>query len=239
MSYLYNMPVSATIPNAKTGKKERQTVGAVPVTLFTLEDLGIEGEYKKVTKAATTEATATEEVESVEGVEGENEGAENVEKESAEGAIQLVYTDKALNHVFKALVSHTLATARNKLIKGSINVKEGYAIATTVAELIAPPITRTNTYAVTSKAFATGFSAFMDTTGKSAGVCIILSNYATMQGRSSLKNAIQEHKSAMSKYLSLYAETLTIEALEDFRAQFEAVTAAIKFTVTVSAEDFA
>lgn len=138
-----------------------------------------------------------------------------------------VYEDEYLDWLFSAAVAAAKAQARNMLVSGTAELKEGKKIAETLDELIAEGERRGNAEALKlAKEIQTSFSAFVQTLGKTAATQAVL--VGLFRNREALSLQDDVNKGKFKAYLEQYAETLEEKDLERYGKYLTKVEEACK-----------
>ena len=182
LSYVLEMAVSKKV--AKLGKVdefEYEEVGKIKLPLPLLSDFGIVAELKK----------------------DEKDPAKDYIGEDGLPC----YTDERLDWLFGAAVAQAKAQARNKLISGTAELKDGKKIAETMEELIAEGERVGNAEALKLRhEIRKSFAAFVGTLGKSAQTQAVLVGLFSNKEALALQDDINKGK--FKAYLGQYADTL-------------------------------
>jgi hypothetical protein len=118
-----------------------------------------------------------------------------------------LYKDDKLSWLYDAVVAQCKAQARNMLVSGTIDLKDGKSIAETFEALMAEGDRRGNAEALKlAREVQQSFSAFVQTLGKSAQTQAVL--VGLFRNRQALSLQTDENKTKMQGYLQKYAETL-------------------------------
>lgn len=126
-----------------------------------------------------------------------------------------VYEDDNLDWLFGAAVAMCKAQARNKLISGTADLKDGQKIAENFAELTAEGERKGNAEALKlAKEVQTSFAAYVQGLGKSAAAQGVL--IGLFRNKQALALQADDTKTKFKKYLSDYAETLEQKDLERY-----------------------
>lgn len=117
-----------------------------------------------------------------------------------------VYADEKAQYLFDALFASVKANARNKLVSGSVALKDGLKIAETVEELLA--VGERNGMALQNlRDLLAKFKAWLPATGKNSATQQAL--YDLVSNRKALALASDIVKGKVSNYLADFAESLT------------------------------
>lgn len=173
-------------------KNEYQKVGEVVVPIPTLEAFGITAE----TRARTED-------------DGEDDGLP-------------LYKEQNIDWLFGAVVASCKMQARNKLVSGTAELKEGLKIAATFEELTAEGERRGNAEALKlAKEVVTSFTSYVQGLGKTAQTqAMLIGLFRNRQGLSLQPDTAKEK---FKGYLSSYAETLSEEDLGRYQKILTAV----------------
>lgn len=160
------------------GGNEYQKVGDIIIPVPTLEAFGLTPEHR-----ARTED------------DGEDDGLP-------------LYKNDEMQWLQDAVVAQCKAQARNKLVSGTADLKDGQKIAENFAELTAEGERRGNAEALKlAKEIVQSFGAFVQTLGKTAQTQAVL--HGLFRNKQALALQTDENKAKMKGYLAQYAETLT------------------------------
>lgn len=141
-------------------------------------------------------------------------GIEAKVKETGEDGLP-VYEDDKLDWLFGAAVAACKAQARNKLVSGTADLKEGQKIAENFEELTAEGERKGNAEALKlQKEIVQSFGSFVQTLGKSAATQAVL--LGLFRNKQALALQTDENKGKMKGYLSQYAETLSEQDLQRY-----------------------
>ena len=141
-------------------------------------------------------------------------GIEAKIKEMGEDGLP-VYEDENMDWLFGAVVASAKAQARNKLISGTAELKDGQKIAENFAELVAEGERRGNAEALKlAKEVQTSFAAYVQTLGKSAQAVAVLVGLFRNKAALALQN--DETKTKFKGYLSSFASSLEDKDLERY-----------------------
>lgn len=127
---------------------------------------------------------------------------------SAEGTGFPVYADDKVQYLFDAALSSVKAAARNKLVSGTVTLKEGNKIAETVEELLATA-ERSGEALKNRREFLDAFKKFLATTGKSLAVQEAISRLVAAPANIPLQP--DSVKDKLPGYLANFATTLNAE----------------------------
>lgn len=126
-----------------------------------------------------------------------------------------VYEDEKLDWLFYAAVASAKMQARNKLISGTAELKEGQKIASNFDELTAEGERKGNAEALKlAKEVITSFSAYVQGLGKTAQTMAMLVGLFRNKQALSLQPDVAKEK--MKGYISAYAQTLEPADLERY-----------------------
>jgi hypothetical protein len=118
-----------------------------------------------------------------------------------------VYEDEKMDWLFGSVVAACKAQARNKLVSGTADLKEGLKIAETFEELTAEGERKGNAEALKlAKEIQKSFAAFVQGLGKSTQTQAVL--VGLFRNKQALSLQTDETKNKMKGYLAQYAETL-------------------------------
>lgn len=123
-----------------------------------------------------------------------------------------VYSDDKLQFLFDSVFAAAKADARNKLVSGTVNLKDGASIATTLEELVAVA-ERDGSALIANRNMLTAFKAYLATTGKATATQAAILSLAN---KTSLKLQPAEKKEKFQAYLVNFASTLTAEQAGEF-----------------------
>lgn len=118
------------------------------------------------------------------------------------------YADEKVQYVFDAVLAAVKASARNKLVTGTAELKEGNKIADTVEELLATG-QRGGEALETRRAFLTAFKAWLPSLGKSAGFNTGI--YDLVSSTKNLPYMSDARKKAVLGYVTSFASTLATD----------------------------
>lgn len=126
-----------------------------------------------------------------------------------------VYDNDKANFVQAAVFAYVKASARNKLVSGTADVKPGLKIAETWEELTAEGV-RTGGAAALAliRELREKFSDYVKGIGKSEAAQKVLITF--FSNKAALELATADNKGKMKGYIEAFAETLTEEELEKF-----------------------
>lgn len=126
-----------------------------------------------------------------------------------------VYEDENMDWLFGAVVASCKAQARNKLVSGTAELKDGQKIAEDFKELTAEGERRGNAEALKlAKEVQTAFGAYVQTLGKSAQAQAVLIGLFRNKQALALQN--DETKGKFKDYLGKFAESLEQVDLERY-----------------------
>lgn len=171
-----------TVPVSKKiavvgGGNEYSEVGKIALPIPTLEAFGITAEVR-----ARTED------------DGEDDGLP-------------LYKDDKMDWLFGAVVAQTKMQARNKLVAGTAELKDGNKIATNFEELTAESERRGNAEALKlAKEMRTAFASYVGTLGKTAATQAVL--IGLFGNKQALSLQADDKKEKFKTYLTGFAETL-------------------------------
>lgn len=117
------------------------------------------------------------------------------------------YDDKA-QYAFDAVFAAVKANARNKLVSGTVQLKDGLKIAETVEELMAAG-ERSGAALQNLRDFMNSFKAWLPSTGKDSKTQAAL--FDLVSSRKSLAIASDTIKGKVSGYLAQFAESMSAE----------------------------
>ena len=120
------------------------------------------------------------------------------------------YADEKVQFVFDSILSAVKASARNKLVSGSVELKDGNKIAETVEELIATPERSGEALALRREFFA-DFKAFLPSLGKSQAYCAGI--YDIVSNVKGICNQSAARKNLIADLVGQFAGTLNAEKL--------------------------
>lgn len=173
-------------------KNEYQKVGDIVVPIPTLEAFGITAEKRQRTEE-----------------DGPDDGLP-------------LYKDQNLDWLFGAVVAACKMQARNKLISGTAELKEGQKIASNFEELTAEGERKGNAEALKlAKEVITSFAAYVQGLGKSVQTQAML--VGLFRSKQALALQPDSAKEKMKGYLSSYAETLDEKDLERYSRYLKTV----------------
>jgi len=173
-------------------KNEYQKVGDIIVPIPTLEAFGITAERRPRTED-----------------DGEDDGLP-------------IYKDENLNWLFGAAVASAKMQARNKLVSGTAELKDGLKIAENFAELTAEGERRGNAEALKlAKEVQVSFAAYVQTLNKSVQTQAML--VGLFRNKQALALQPDAAKEKMKGYVSSYAETLEAADLERYSKYLSSV----------------
>jgi hypothetical protein len=190
LSFILEMSVSKKV--AKLGKVdefEYEEVGKIRLPLPLLSDFGIVAPMKKDEKDPTKDFIGEDGLPS--------------------------YADEKMDWLFGAAVAMAKAQARNKLISGTAELKDGKKIAATMEELIAEGERVGNKEALMLRhEIRKSFAAFVGTLGKTAQTQAVLVGLFSNKEALALQDDVNKGK--FKAYLGQYAETLEEKDLERY-----------------------
>lgn len=126
-----------------------------------------------------------------------------------------VYEDENMDWLFGAVVAAAKAQARNKLVSGTAELKDGQKIAENFAELVAEGERRGNAEALKlAKEVQVSFAAYVQTLGKSTQAQAVLVGLFRNKQALALQN--DETKTKFKNYLTAYAQQLEEKDLERY-----------------------
>jgi hypothetical protein len=167
-------------------KNEYQKVGDIVIPIPTLEAFGITAEHRART-----------------------------EDDGADDGLPL-YKDENLDWLFGAVVAQCKAQARNKLVSGTVTLKDGLKIAENFAELTAEGERRGNAEALKlAKEVQVAFASFVQGLGKSAQAQAVL--VGLFRNKQALALQSDDNKTKFKKYLGDFAESLEEKDLERYQ----------------------
>ena len=207
------MEVAKTV-EVKNGKNYRETVGAVDVTVPTLEDI------------AGIVATA----------KVDTEAMEKAKKEDKEFDGLPIYTDARADWIFGAMLAAVKAGARNKLQAGSIELKSADTPIPTDWDGIVATGERGGAAAFAIlKEVKQAWANFVAKLGKSEATSTTLIMY--FNSRQALLTQSPANRAKMLKYVEDFATELSEADAEKFTKPVDAVIAACNEGL-VSGDDF-
>lgn len=118
------------------------------------------------------------------------------------------YSDERVQYVFDAVLAAVKAAARNKLVTGTAELKEGNKIAETVEELLATG-QRGGEALETRRAFLAAFKSWLPSLGKSAGFNTGI--YDLVSSTKNLPYMSDARKKAVLGYVTQFASTLSAD----------------------------
>jgi DNA-binding ferritin-like protein (Dps family) len=139
-----------------------------------------------------------------------------------------VYADEKVQYVFDSMLAYVKSAARNKLVSGTVQLKEGNKIAETIEELLATGERSGAALALRREFFAT-LKDFLPSLGKSAAYCAqlydIISNVKGISAQSAARKAL------VGDTVAAFAATLAedklnayVRILKSIEEQIEAVS---------------
>ena len=124
-----------------------------------------------------------------------------------------VYTDDKAQYVFDSVFASVKANARNKLVSGSVSLKDGLKIAETIEELLA--VGERNGAALQNlRDLLAKFKAWLPATGKDTKTQQAL--YDLVSNRKALALASDVVKGKVQNYIATFAESLTDADVETY-----------------------
>lgn len=133
------------------------------------------------------------------------------------------YESDLHQYAFNAIFSAVKADARNKLVSGTANLKDGASIAETVEELIAVA-ERDGAALKAIRNMLNSFKAWLPSTGKATKTQEAILALAT--NRKSLALQPAEKKARFLEYIVKFADTLTPEQAQEFGRGLQGLEAA-------------
>ena len=124
-----------------------------------------------------------------------------------------IYADEKVQYVFDAVLAAVKAAARNKLQSGTILLKDGASIATTVEELLATA-ERSGEALVNRRDAIKAFVAFVPTTGKSAAVAVWVAEQCKNVGGVQFQS--QARKDLLLDLIAKFIESINQEQATKF-----------------------
>lgn len=118
-----------------------------------------------------------------------------------------IYTDPKAQYVFDAVLAAVKAQARNKLVSGTANLKDGQKIAETVEELIEAGSANKGDALAAIREMLAAFKAWLPTTGKKQAVQSAVYDLAANRKGLALQTA--DKKAKFLGYLADFSATLT------------------------------
>lgn len=143
-----------------------------------------------------------------------NEMGLNIEAQKEDDEGFPVYEDAKVQYVFDAVLAAVKAAARNKLVSGTVQLKDGCKIAETVAELIEGGGGNKGDALAAVREFLAAFKAWLPSTGKKEAV--IAAIYDLAANRKGLALQPADKKTKFAVYLADFAETLDEAQAERF-----------------------
>lgn len=125
-----------------------------------------------------------------------------------------IYDDEKVQFVFDAVWAAVKATARNKLVSGTADLKEGNAIATTVEELLAASGGRSGEALETRRAFLASFKAWLPSLGKPTAFNAGL--YDLVNASKNLPYVSDARKKLVDNTVAAFGATLSDELLAKY-----------------------
>jgi len=138
------------------------------------------------------------------------------------------YESAEANWLQTAILSYAKANARNKLVSGSIELKDGLKIPETWAEFTAETGRSGEALAIMREAKAE-FAEWIVKQGKSEAVTKVLITF--FNNRAALELQASKNKIKMQEYVEQFAESLSEEKLDRLQKPIENVIAACKDVV--------
>lgn len=136
-----------------------------------------------------------------------------------------IYADERVQYVMDAVLAAVKASARNKLVSGTVEFKDGNKIAETVEELLASG-ERSGEALKIRREFLSAIKGFLPSLGKSpayqAQLYDIISNIKGINSQST------DRKALISDVVGKFAETLTPENLTRFSRTLEQIAEQIE-----------
>ena len=132
-----------------------------------------------------------------------------------------VYEDAKAQYAFDAILAAIKAQARNKLVSGTANLKDGQSIATTVEELLASNTANRGDALAAVREMLQAFKAWLPSTGKKETVQAAVYDLAANRKGLALQTADKKQK--FQGYLADFAESLTPEQAARFERPLEAL----------------
>jgi N-acetylglucosamine kinase-like BadF-type ATPase len=146
-----------------------------------------------------------------------------------------VYEDEKMDWLFWAVVAQAKMQARNKLISGTAELKDGQKIAATFEELVAEGERRGNAEALKlAKEIRTSFAAYVQSLNKTPQTQAVL--VGLFGNKQALSLQADDKKEKFKTYLSGYAETLEAADLARYEKHLKSVEEAC--APGASASDF-
>ena len=154
----------------------------------------------------------------------------------ADGKDSAIVSDDATVNLTTAFVINAIQSAVKDVIR-SRNKSKTAGLPATLADLVTPLVGNGGNHMILQKEFVAGFVAYLASSGLKEAVQLILSKYATLQGRTALQLASEKHREAMTNRLAAYADSLNEEAVTKYEGLFASLSEACK-GVVVNDEDF-
>lgn len=145
-----------------------------------------------------------------------------------------VYVSDAANWVLGAILASVKAQARNRLISGTVELKEGLKISETLEELMAEGERNNGAALAAIRELKAKFATWVATLGKSAAAQAVLITLFGNKQALAIQGAA--HKEKMQGYIQEFAETLNEEELVKGERYLQALLDAS--AVTEEAQDF-
>lgn len=133
------------------------------------------------------------------------------------------YEDDKHQYCFDSVFSAVKADARNKLVSGTANLKDGASIAETVEELIAVA-ERDGAALKAMRSMLNAFKSWLPSTGKATKTCEAI--LALASNRKSLALQPADKKSKFLNYVTTFAGTLTPEQITEFARSLQGLEVA-------------
>jgi hypothetical protein len=134
------------------------------------------------------------------------------------------YDNDPANWVMSAIVAYTKASARNKLVPGTADLKDGAKIATNWEELCAEGDRNGNGAALQlAREVKDAFAKWVATLGKNEATQKIMVQYFSV--KTALELATKENKAKMLAYVEQFAESLDEATAERYARPLENVAA--------------
>lgn len=192
---IYKMEVNKKVINPVTKEGEYQKIGTVEIPVFSLSEFDV----------PATPLTGAERAAAL--------TAAGVTAEADDGLD--VFSNPKIQFVYDAMVAATKADARNKLVQGSVTLKAGNKIASTVEELIAKA-ERSGAALALAREFLTSFAAYLSTkSGKSATVQALYNSMVKV--RQSITLSSQARKDGLMNQLEGYTAQASTEDVGKFQ----------------------
>lgn len=131
-----------------------------------------------------------------------------------------VYEDAKDQYTFDAIMAAVKANARNKLVTGTSELKDGNKIATTLAELFASG-ERSGQALELLRAFVADFKSWVVVLGKTAAINDALTSL--IQNKKSLASASDDIKGKINGFLGQFMTALSDEKVEAYAKIFESL----------------